>query len=66
MIEFGSEPNSIDLLLSVQHCTGCSRLVGRKFGAVEQGEMKIICEHCSRTVWFSVIATSHVWLFEFN
>ena len=68
MIELGFEPKSIDLICSLLFPFDTVHdVVGRKIGAVvEQGEVQMICECCSRTVQSDMIATSYMWLFEFN
>ena len=65
--QLGFEPKYIDLLLSLLFLFDTVHdVVGTKFGAVvEQGEVKMICEYCSKTVQ-SNITTSYMWLFEFN
>lgn len=67
MIGLAFEPTSVDLLHSLLFPCGTIQDVGREFATiVKQGKMKTICELCSRTVQFSMIVTSHMWLFEFN
>lgn len=56
MIELESELMSMDLLHSLLLPCDTEQDVDRKNGAVvNQGEIKMICEHCSRS---SMIATS--------
>lgn len=67
MIELGFELKFTDLLHSLLFLCNTVPDINRKFGAIgEQGKMKTICEHCSRTVRSSMTVTSHMWLFEFD
>lgn len=67
MVELGFEPKSVDVLHSLLFLCDSVQDVDREFVAiVGQGKVKMICEHCSRTVESNMIVTSHMWLYEFN
>lgn len=59
MIELESELMSMDLLHSLLLPCDTVQDVDRKYGAVvNQEEMKMICEHCSRS---NMISTSYIY-----
>lgn len=68
MVELGCELESVDLLCSLLFPFDTVHdVVCRKTGAaVEQGEVQMVRECCSRAVQSDRIATSCMWFFEFN